>query len=150
MNTKTTIDQTTLTITFQREIEASRDEVFDAWTKPDQIKHWWDPTGTPLAECDIDLKPGGAFRFVNASGHAPPFSGVYRVLERPAQIVFDAMGAVGTVKLEAVGASTHMTVTIRSPSREHMDQFVRLGVDVGTAKTLDNLGTYVVRHRKAG
>jgi hypothetical protein len=54
-------------------------------------------------------------------------------------------GAVGTVKLKAVGTSTHMTVTIRSPSREHMDQFVRLGVDAGTAQTLDNLGSYVAR-----
>lgn len=81
---KTTIDHETFTITFRRSFDASREHVFDAWTDPERIKQWWDPTGTPLAECAVDLRPGGSFRFVNASGHAPPFAGVYSDVERPA------------------------------------------------------------------
>jgi len=59
--TKTTIDHTTFTVTFQRLLSVPREEVFDAWTDPDQIKQWWDPTGAPLADCAVDLRPGGAF-----------------------------------------------------------------------------------------
>lgn len=147
--TKTLIDRGTFTITFQRTFAAPREDVFDAWTDPAQITHWWDPTGTPLAGCEVDLRPGGAFRFTMASDHAPPFAGVYRVVERPAQLVFDAMGAVGTVRLEAEAGATRMVVTIRCASADHLDQFVQRGVDAGTDRTLDNLVAHVARPRKA-
>ncbi len=147
--TKTNVDRTTNTITFRRSFSASADEVFDAWTDPARITQWWDPTGTPLADCAVDLRPGGSFSFVTASGHAPPFTGTYSVVERPARLVFDAMGAVGTVRLESEADTTHMTVTIRCASAEHLDEFVRRGVDAGTDRTLDNLVAHVTRNRRA-
>jgi uncharacterized protein YndB with AHSA1/START domain len=136
------LDRATSTITFERTLAASREQVFDAWTKPERVAQWWDPTGTPLVECTIDLRAGGAFRFVN-DGHSPPFAGVYTIIERPAKLVFDALGAVGTVLVESRGATTHLTVTIRCASAEHLEQFVKMGIDVGTNQTLDNLVAYV-------
>ena len=138
--TRPKLDRDTFTITFERSMKASREQVFDAWTKPEHVTQWWDPSGAPLAECTIDLKPGGKFRFVHrGDSHGPPFEGAYRVIERPAKLVFDALGAVGTVLVESRGATTHLTVTIRCASAEHFEQFVKLGVDAGTSKTLDNL-----------
>jgi len=137
--TRRNVDRATFTITFERSLSASREQVFDAWTKPEQVTQWWDPTGTPLLECTIDLRAGGTFRFVNDGAHGPPFEGAYRVVERPAKLVFDAVGAVGTVLLESRGAKTHLTVTIRCASAEHLEQLVKVGVDTGTDKTLDNL-----------
>jgi uncharacterized protein YndB with AHSA1/START domain len=67
MNTAT-IDDETFTLTFERRLRASREDVFDAWTHPEDLAEWWDPTGTPLTRCQIDLRPGGAFVFENA-GH---------------------------------------------------------------------------------
>src|SRR5947209_7084392 len=110
--TQSQLDRATFTMTFERSLSASREQVFDAWTKAEHVTQWWDPTGTPLVECSIDLRPGGAFRFVNES-HGPAFEGAYRVIERPTKLVFDAMGAVGTVLVESRGAETHLTVTIR-------------------------------------
>jgi uncharacterized protein YndB with AHSA1/START domain len=142
--TRSRLDRTTFTITFERTIAAPREQVFDAWTKSEQVKLWWDPTGTPLTECTIDLREGGAFRFVNeGNAHAPPFEGAYRVIDRPAKIVFDAMGAVGTVLLDTRAGQTHLTVTIRCASAEHLEQFVKVGVDAGTNQTLDNLVAFV-------
>lgn len=143
---KTTIDRATFTITFQRAFPAPREDVFDAWTKPDQIAEWWDPTGARLEEVSIDLRPGGAFKLVNRdSHHSPPFAGVYRTIERPSLLVFDAMGALGTVRIEGTRDSSHMTVTIRCGSAEHLEQFVKLGVADGTDKTLDNLVAYLAK-----
>jgi hypothetical protein len=70
---------------------------------------------------------------------------VYRVIERPSLLVFDAMGAVGTVRLDADdrGRGTQMTVTIRCAGPEHLEQFVKLGVADGTDRTLDNLVAHV-------
>jgi DNA-binding transcriptional ArsR family regulator len=140
--TKMSIDRDTFTITFQRMLRASRNDVFDAWTQPEQLAQWWDPTGVPLAKCAVDLRVAGTFYFEN-QGHSPPFHGVYRVIERPAKLVFEALGAVGTVTLETDGRATRMQVSIRCPSADHLAQFVKLGVDVNTARTLDNLGALV-------
>lgn len=132
------------TIQFERTLRAPPVEVFDAWTRPEQIAEWWDPTGAKLVRCDIDLRPGGAFTFENA-GHSVPFSGVYRLIERPTKLVFDALGSVGTVSLEADGGGTRMRVSIRCASAEHYEQFLKVGVETNTAITLDNLVALINR-----
>lgn len=126
------------TILFERVIEATPEEVFDAWTQPDQVTLWWDPTGAPLIACAIDLRPRGAFRFVSA-GHAPPFEGHYELIDRPARLEFTALGAYGVVTLRAAGPGTRMNVEIRCASAEHFETFLKLGVQTGTGVTLDNL-----------
>jgi uncharacterized protein YndB with AHSA1/START domain len=133
-----TINHETFTITFERRLRASREAVFDAWTRPEDMAEWWDPTGARLTKCEIDLRVGGSFAFEN-EGHGPPFAGVYRVIERPAKLVFDALGSVGTVMLTSDGEATHMKVDIRCASAEHLQQFLKLGVQTGTEQTLDNL-----------
>jgi uncharacterized protein YndB with AHSA1/START domain len=137
----TTVDQKTFTISFQRRLPVSRAEVFDAWTKPEQIAEWWDPTGARLVTCEIDLRCGGAFRFVSENGAS--FAGVYSVLERPSRLAFDAMGSVGTVILETAGNGTRMSVTIRCASKEQLEQFVKMGIAPKTDRTLDNLVRYL-------
>jgi uncharacterized protein YndB with AHSA1/START domain len=150
--TNMSIDRNTFTIIFNRTFAASREQIFDAWTQPEHIKQWWDPTGTPLAECLVDLRPGGTFKFTNRdSAHSPPFAGVYRSIERPTELVFEALGALGTVRLETADSATQMVVSIRCSSAQHLEEFLRLGVDEGTARTLDNLVAHVSkesqRHR---
>lgn len=131
-------DSSQLTLTFQRTLRASREQVFDAWTRPEEVSEWWDPSGVKLARCTIDLRPQGSFTFVN-QGHSPPFSGVYRVIERPVRLVFEVLGSVGTVVLEAEGDLTRMQVTIRCSSAEQFQQFEQFGVRKDTERTLDNL-----------
>ncbi len=145
---QTTIDQDTFTISFERKLAVPPAEVFDAWTKPEQIAEWWDPSGARLVTCEIDLRAGGAFRFVN-DGHGPPFAGTYAVVERPTRLVFEAMGSVGTVTLETLGSGTRMSVTIRCASREHLEHFVEMGIALNTDRTLDNLVRYVGTSRTA-
>jgi uncharacterized protein YndB with AHSA1/START domain len=145
---QTTIAQETFTIAFERELSVSRAEVFDAWTKPDQIAEWWDPTGARLVTCEIDLRPGGAFRFVNV-GHSPPFTGTYALIERPSRLVFEAMGSVGTVTLETTGSGTRMSVTIRCASKEQLEHFLKMGVAPNTDRTLDNLVRYLAASQAA-
>lgn len=142
--TTTQINHETSTITFVRRFSgATPAEVFEAWTDPEQLRLWWDPSGQPLTECAIDLRPGGSFSFTNGSGHAPPFAGTYVEIARPGLLTFDAMNARGTVRLSAHGPDTLMVVDIRCSSPEHLGQFLKLGVHEGTAQTLDNLVAHV-------
>jgi uncharacterized protein YndB with AHSA1/START domain len=143
-DTKIVVDRDTHSIVLARMFAAPCERVFEAWTRPEHVTCWWDPAGHPLAECEIDLRPGGAFRFVNRhSSGAHEFTGVYREIAAPHYLVFEAMGAVGRVVLEQIGGNTRLTVRIECGSATKLEQYVKMGIDVGTAKTLDNLVAYV-------
>lgn len=47
-----------------RELPVSPQAVFDAWTDPASVKQWFAPRPYAIAECEIDLRPGGGFRTV--------------------------------------------------------------------------------------
>jgi uncharacterized protein YndB with AHSA1/START domain len=127
-----------------RMFAAPREQIFEAWTRPEHVTCWWDPSGHPLAECEIDLRPGGTFRFVSRDAPAAQqFGGVYREIAPPDYLVFEAMGAVGRVILEEIGGKTRLTVRIECGSAVLLEQHLKLGIDAGTAKTLDNLVAYI-------
>jgi uncharacterized protein YndB with AHSA1/START domain len=138
------VDRDTHAIVLTRILAAPRAQVFEAWTQPEHVRCWWDPAGLPLAECEIDLRPGGAFRFVNRnSSGAYEFAGIYREIAPPDYLIFEAMGAIGRVILEEIGGKTRLTVRIECSSASELDHYLKMGVDAGTAKTLDNLVGYV-------
>lgn len=138
------VDREAHAIVLTRMFAASREQVFAAWTRPEHVKCWWDPTGRPLAECEIDLRPGGAFRFVNQqTGAAHQFVGLYREIAPPDYLVFEVMGATGRVVLDEIGGKTRLTVRIECGSATHLEQYLKMGIDAGTAKTLDNLVAYI-------
>jgi uncharacterized protein YndB with AHSA1/START domain len=136
------IDRRTHTIRLTRSFDASPAQIFAAWTKPEQVTCWWDAANQPLTVCEIDLRPGGAFRFVTHSHPEMPFAGIYREIAPPDRLVFEAMGATGRVVLQTIADMTRMTVEIECRSADHLDQFLKMGVDIGTSQTLDNLVSY--------
>lgn len=143
------IDRQSHTIKLTREFDAPRTEIFEAWTKPEHVACWWDAAGEPLAICEIDLRLGGAFKFVTKDHPDMPFAGAYREIDPPNRLVFDGLGAIGRVTLHETAGKTHMAVEIECRSAEQLDQYLRLGVDVGTARTLDNLVAYAQRRLAA-
>ena len=56
----TTID--TRTVRLVRTFDAPRERVFAAWTNPDQFVQWMCPPGYGLDVCELDVRPGGAWR----------------------------------------------------------------------------------------
>ena len=143
------IDRGTHTIRLTRFFEASRAEVFEAWTKPEHVVCWWDAAGERLTTCEIDLRPGGNFRFVTQGHPEMPFFGSYSEITPPDRLVFEALGATGRVVLRDVAGKTQMTVEIECRSADHLDQYLKMGVDVGTSQTLDNLVSYARRRLAA-
>jgi uncharacterized protein YndB with AHSA1/START domain len=137
------IDRASNTIRLTRDFDASRAEIFEAWTMPEHLACWWDAAGGRLAICEIDLRPGGAFKFVTKSHPDMPFIGVYREIAPPDRLVFEAIGSTGRVLLREADGKTRMTVEIECRSEEQLDQFLKMGVNVGTGQTLDNLVAYM-------
>src|SRR5690242_2150478 len=87
---------TTLTTPSDREIvvtravSAPRRLVFEAFTNPVHVPRWMlGPQGWSMPVCEIDLRPGGAWRFVwrHADGAEMEIRGVYQAIEPPERLV---------------------------------------------------------------
>jgi uncharacterized protein YndB with AHSA1/START domain len=55
-------------IILSREYEAPRALVWEAWTQERHLAKWWGPNGFTTTIQEIDVRPGGAWRYVM---HAP-------------------------------------------------------------------------------
>ena len=138
-------------IVITRTFNAPRTLVFEAWTRVEHVSRWWDPGGAPLASCEIDLRPNGAFRWVNQAknGLEHSFAGTYREISAPERIVFstrmgrDAEETIGTLELREHDGKTTLTLTITCASIAGKDALLQMRVDVGTAQTLANLAAYL-------
>lgn len=137
------VDRATHSIRLTRFFDAPAARIFEAWTRPDDVRCWWDPTGEPLAFCEIDLRLGGAFTFINKNHSEQAFSGTYLEISPPGRLVFEALGSRGTVSIEETGGQTKLVVEIACASAEHLDQFLQIGVAEDTGRTLDNLVAYI-------
>ncbi len=73
-----------------RVFDAPRSLVFKAWTEPERIKQWWGPRGFTTLSCEIDRRPGGAWRVRSQSPEGREYvaQGVFREIVEPERIVF--------------------------------------------------------------
>jgi uncharacterized protein YndB with AHSA1/START domain len=105
-----------------RLIDAPRRLVFKAWTEAEQVARWWGPQGFVTTYCDMDIRPGGAFRLCMRSPDGTDYwkRGAYREIVEPERVVFtfaweDADGKPGhelltTVTFADEGAKTRLTL----------------------------------------
>jgi uncharacterized protein YndB with AHSA1/START domain len=136
-------------IVITRIFDAPRAVVFEVWTKAEHVRHWWDPSGVPLAVCEIDLRPNGAFRWVNRApggGEGHSFTGVYREIAPPERLVFGDPSrpeSASTLVFAEDGKKTKLTITIQCASKAELETLLQMRVDAGTAQTLENLAAYL-------
>jgi uncharacterized protein YndB with AHSA1/START domain len=133
-------------IVITRAFDAPRGVVFEAWTKVEHVTHWWDPSGAPLAICEIDLRPDGAFRWVNRApdgGEGHSFCGIYREIVPPEKLVFGGPLGSATLVFTEDGKKTKLTMTIECATGKEREALLQMRVDAGTAQTLENLAAYL-------
>ena len=101
-----------------RLVDAPRSLVFKAWTEQEHVARWWGPQGFTTTFCDMDIRPGGTFRFCMRSPTGTDHwkRGVYREIVPPERIVFtfaweDAAGNPGHELLTTVTFAEHGTKT---------------------------------------
>ena len=137
-----------------REFNAPRRMVFDALTKPELLKRWmFGPPGWSFSVCEIDLKVGGAYRFVwsGPGGVQMGVRGVYREVLPPERVVntekFDEAWypgqAVVTNLLIEQGGKTTLTLTVFYESREARDIALQSPMEQGVAVGFDRLAEMV-------
>jgi uncharacterized protein YndB with AHSA1/START domain len=134
-------------IVLTRVFDAPRRLVFDAFSKPELLKRWFGPRGWSMTVCEIDLRVGGAFRFVLRSpdGKDMGMRGVYREIVPPERSVhmesfddYPGESQVTAVFTEDRGKTT-LTATVLYASREVRDAVIKSGMEHGAAESYDKL-----------
>ncbi len=137
-------------IAMTRVFDAPRRLVFDAYTKPELLKRWLGVFGGwSLVVCEIDLRVGGAYRYLwrGPDGAEMGMRGVFREVVPAERIVspesFDDPWyegeAVDTVEFVEQGGKTTLTTTVRYASKQVRDAVLKSPMESGVAQSYDQL-----------
>jgi uncharacterized protein YndB with AHSA1/START domain len=98
----------TTVLRITRTFPASRERVFDAFTRPELLRQWWGPAGFSLPEANLELRVGGAYRFAMRppQGEVMYLGGVFKEIERPSRLSY-------TWAWEGMPSQTLVTIEFR-------------------------------------
>jgi uncharacterized protein YndB with AHSA1/START domain len=139
-------------IVVTRVVNAPRRLVFEAHTNPAHLPHWMlGPDGWTMPVCEIDLRPGGAWRFVwrNSDGAEMAMQGVYREVVPPERLVCteswggDWPETLNTLILSEENGKTTITQRVRYPSKAARDAAIRTGMQEGISASYERLAEYL-------
>ncbi|HTS48465.1 MAG TPA: SRPBCC family protein [Bryobacteraceae bacterium] len=146
-----------LTLPSDREISMTRvfnapaRVLFDVWTKPEHVRKWYGVRQTTVTVCDIDLRVGGAWRWVvSRNGMDIAFSGVFREIDPPRRLqrteVFEAMpGAESLVTLtfDEKDGQTTLTINMLFQSKQDRDGALKSGMELGIKECFQKIDDLV-------
>ena len=107
-------------LTISRLINAPRELVYDAWTDPKHLVHWWGPDGFTITNHEIEVKAGGTWRYMmhGPDGRDYPNRIVFIEVVKPERLVYKHAGDEDTepvsfhvtVIFEKIGHKTKITM----------------------------------------
>lgn len=154
---------TTYTTPSDREIgmtrvfNAPRELVYQAYTDPNHVPHWWGPRRMTTTVNTMDVRPSGAWRVVqrDPEGNEYGFRGEYREVVPPERLVytFEFEGMPGhilveTVTFEEQDGKTTVTSTALFDSVEGRDGMLESGMESGAIESWDRLEELLERLRE--
>lgn len=127
-----------------RTFDAPRSLVWTAFTDPKHVPNWHTgPDGFTMPSCEIDLRPGGSWRYVWRNSHGREFgaAGTYREVDPPSRIVLVTNNGgeenTHTTTFTEDGGRTIVTVTIHFASEASRDRglpYARIGTETNYAR----------------
>jgi len=135
-------------ILITREFDAPRHLVYQAWTTPELIRRWWSGQRGEVTSIEVDLRPGGTWRYVMIAngGFEVAFRGEYQEIVPNERIVsteiFEAMpdaGALSTTTFEEKEARTRVSILVQHQNKEHRDAHIASGMEDGMQEAMDLL-----------
>lgn len=133
----------------ERVFEAPPERVFAAFTDPELIPQWWGPRNTTTTVEEMDVRPGGTWRFIHGmdDGSETAFRGVYREITPPARLVqtFEWEGMPGhvcveTTEFEDLGEGrTKIASTTIFHATEERDAMLESGMEGGMNESFERL-----------
>jgi uncharacterized protein YndB with AHSA1/START domain len=140
-----------------RTFNAPRELVYEVWTNPKHVIQWWGPKGFTNTFHEMNVKPGGVWRFImhGPDGTDYPNKIVFKEVVRPSLLTFDhgwdvediksdPMTFAVTVTFEAKGKTTLITMKMVFKSKAVKDEVVeKYGAIEGNRQMMDKLESYL-------
>jgi uncharacterized protein YndB with AHSA1/START domain len=135
-------------ILITREFDAPKHLVYKAWSTPELLKRWWSGNRGETTLAEIDLRVGGAWRYVMVTegGLEVAFHGEYREIFPEERIVstevYEGMPggeALNTVTFTEAEGRTTLTVLVQHTSKEARDAHIDSGMETGMQEGMDLL-----------
>lgn len=141
-----------LDLVLERVVDVPRDLVWAAWTRPEHLRKWFAPAPWTVTDCEVDLRPGGEFRFVMRSPEGKDFPSVGCYLDvvpnerlvwtdallpgfRPSEEPF----FTAIITLESQGKGTRYTAMARHKDEPTRKRHEEMGFHEGWGTVLDQL-----------
>ena len=143
-------------ILIRREFEAPKHLVYKAWTAPELVKRWWSGNRGEMTIAEIDLRVGGAWRYVMVTdeGIQVAFHGEYREIVPNERIVSTEVyegipegEALNTVTFTETEGRTILTVLVQHSSKEARDAHIDSRMETGMQEGMDLLEQVAVSLR---
>ena len=149
-------------ILITREFDAPRRLVYEAYTTPELVKRWWAGHRGEVTLAEIDLRVGGAWRYVMVAtgGFEVAFHGTYReivpderivtteIYEMPgAEAMSDEDAPLNIVTFAEEDGRTTLTVLVQTSSKALRDTIVDSGMESGMQESMDALEQVAVSLR---
>ena len=150
-------DDRELTVT--RTVAAPRELVWRAWTEAERISGWWGPTGFSTTTHEMDLRPGGRWRYTmhGPDGVDYPNLVEYEEVVAPERLVYshgsdeDPKQFRTTVTFNETTYETTITMRMVFRSVEDREAAARFGAVEGAESTLECLSEYLSgQHEEEG
>ena len=137
-------------LVFERTFDAPRERVWQAFTDPDQVPHWWGQRHTTTTVEEMDVRPGGKWRYVSRAPDREEvaFYGEYLEVDPPKgfkwTFMFDVegvgpMGGPETFTFEEIDGKTKVTSVGHMRSVEELEGALSTGMVPGALETWDRL-----------
>lgn len=138
-------------IRITREFNAPRHLVWRAYTEPELVKRWWAGDKGTVVKAEIDLRVGGAWRYVMEAdgGFEVAFRGEYREIDAPQRLVNteifegipdpDEHAGLVTVTLTERDGRTHLDMLCVYRDKTDRDAVIDSGMEGGMQESLDHL-----------
>ena len=140
-------------IVITRVFDAPRATVFKAWTSPESVAHWFGPNGFSLTIHEMDVRPGGVWRFIMHGPDGTDYNNRVEYIEiaEPERLVYDHGSDEepdqfrATITFAEQGGKTKLTMHSLFKTAEGRYRAAGFGAIEGGNQTLNRLAEYLRR-----
>jgi len=135
-------------ILITRQFDAPRHLVYRAYTTPELIRRWWPGHRCRCASVEVDLRPGGSWRYVMTAnaGFDVAFHGEFLEIIDGERIVSTEVfegapeaAAVTTTSFAEHDGRTMLSILVQHISQENRDMHLNSGMELGMQEAMNQL-----------